>query len=63
MSKYFVILKTKLDFEGYPVDSDVISVKDTLTDAEKHITTLPKPTLCHCGEHSDFEYRIKVSKV
>ena len=60
IDKHFVITKTELDFEGYDLKTEVLIVKDTIEEAEKYILTLPKPTLCHCEEHDDFEYRIKV---
>ena len=55
----YVIVKTHLDFEGYPQQSTVMTVKQSKEEAEKYIESQPKPELCRCGKHSNFEYRIE----
>lgn len=59
MKTVFVVIKTDLDFEGYPQRSEVVAIRETKESADKFIKTLPNPTTCHCGEHSDFAYDIQ----
>lgn len=55
----YIIVKTHLDFEGYPQQSTVMTVKQSKEEAEKYIESMPKPELCKCGEHTNFEYKIE----
>lgn len=57
------ILKSFKDFEGYETNTKLLATTDTIQKAEEYIEELKKtdpPTLCHCGEHNDFEYIVKV---
>ena len=59
----FAVKMERYDFEGYPVSESIKAIKPTKESAEKFISTLPKPKLCYCGEHTDIGYSIEEVEV